>query len=120
MKYKQISKEIQKAFDIQAEVAAKMVADIKETLINDFDGSIDWYDCETEDDEVWTPSMDYVDYWNNTCEEGVHIEQVTTNENGDVHIILENGKTYHINDLKFEDLHTLYLAISNLCDHLAR
>lgn len=120
MKYKQISKEIQKAFDIQAEVAAKMVGDIKDTLNNDFDGSIVWADYETEDDEVWTPSMDYVDYWNNNCEEGVHIEQVMCNDNGVVYITLENDETCPLIDLNFQDLHTLYLAISNLCDHLAR
>lgn len=120
MKYKEIAKEIQKVFDMQAEVAAKMVEDIKDTLNNDFDGSIDWIDYETEDDEVWTPSMDYVNYWRGTCDADVHIEQVMCNEDGEVYITLENDESCHINDLNFEDLHNLYRAIANLCEYLEK
>lgn len=119
MKKDEITKQISKVMDMQAEVAAKMVCDIKDTLNNDFDGSIDWVDYETEDDEVWTPTMNYIDYWSCTCEECVHMEQVMCNEDGEVYITLENDETTNINDLSFEDLSTLYLAIANLCDHLA-
>lgn len=120
MKKNEITKQISKVMDMQAEVAAKMVCDIKDTLNNDFDGSIDWVDYETEDDEVWTPTMNYVDYWSCTCEEGVHMEQVMCNEDGEVYITLENDETTNINDLSFEDLNTLYLAIANLCEYLGK
>jgi len=120
MKYKENAKQIEKVMDMQAEISAKIIEDIKDTLNNDFGGSIDWADYETEDDEVWTPSMDYVDYFENDCEEGVHMERVMCNENGVIYITLENGEACPIIDLNFEDLHTLYLAISNLCEHLAR
>lgn len=111
----EVEKKVKQVADLQSMIADEMISDIKDVLNERFGGTLDWYDWETQDDEVFSPTINYgTDGW----EEEYHVDIMTCDENGNVYLTMENEEKLKIEDISFNDLYNIYYALDNLCEYI--